>query len=195
MPQFDHSTLAFVDDEYDREHASGGWSRYATYLARNQHLLHDDGPLTAAEFACSTWQIATGPIMSPGYVRIRPDLHGITVVPATDDSRDVALRIEVPLRHSALAHRPDRRLGDWQPDLWGINRGPFQRLFEPDIDKALLLTTATLFLPVPRHMLLEPTDTQHCIRMTDEAMTLVKELTVWANAHAHLVNDLIGGTQ
>ncbi|MFG2904012.1 hypothetical protein ACGF13_02925 [Kitasatospora sp. NPDC048286] len=193
MPQFTHGTLAVVDDEYDREHASGGWSRYATYLARHQHLLHEDGqPLTAAEFACSAWQIATGPIMSPGYVRIRPDLHAITVVPAADD-QGVALRVEVPLRHTALAHRPDRRLGDWQPDRWSTDRGPFRRLFEPDIDEALLLTTATLFLPVPGHVLLEPTDGRHCLRMTDEAMTVVKELTIWANAHAHLVTDLLGG--
>ncbi|MFF2076368.1 hypothetical protein ACFVXG_16605 [Kitasatospora sp. NPDC058162] len=196
MPQFTNGTLAFVDDVHDREHASNGDSRYGSYLARNARLLHDDGqPLTAAEFACSAWQIATSPVMSPGYVRIRPDLHNITVVSATGDNRDVALRIEMPLRHAALAHRPDRRLNDWQPDLWSTDRGPFQRLFEPDADKALLLTTATLLLPVPDHLLIEPGSAKPGQIMTIEAKSVVKELTIWANAHAHLVNDLLGGAR
>ncbi|MFF2075375.1 hypothetical protein ACFVXG_11570 [Kitasatospora sp. NPDC058162] len=196
MPQFTDGTLAIADDIHDREHASNGNSRYGSYLARNARLLHDDGqPLTAAEFACSAWQIATSPIMSPGYVRIRPDVHAVTVVSANGDSRDVALRIEVPLRHSALAHRPDRRLGDWQPDPWGSDRGSFWRLFEPDADKALLLTTATLLLPVPDHLLIEPGSAELGPIMTIEAKSVVKELAVWANAHAHLVNDLLGGAR
>ncbi|MFB7663945.1 hypothetical protein ACFC1R_08355 [Kitasatospora sp. NPDC056138] len=190
MPQFTNGTLAVVDDVHDREHASNGDSRYGSYLTRNARLLHEDGqPLTAAEFACSAWQIATSPIMSPGYVRIRPDLHNITAV-QTDDN-ELALRVEVPLRHTALAHRPDRRLGDWQPDLWSVDRGPFRRLFEPDVDKPLLLATVTLLLPVPDHLLIEPGSAEPGWIMTLEAKSVVDELVVWANAHAHLVNDLL----
>ncbi|WP_051836564.1 hypothetical protein [Streptomyces sp. NRRL WC-3742] len=191
MPQFTDGTLAVVDDVHDRERASNGDSRYGAYLARNKRLLHEDGqPLTAAEFACSAWQIATSPVMSPGYVRIRPDLHAVTVVPAAHN--EVALRVEVPLRHSALAHRPDHRLGDWQPDPWGTERG-FGRLIEPYADKALLLATATLLLPVPDHLLIEPGTAEPGPIMTIEAKSVVEELAVWANAHAHLVNDLSGG--
>lgn len=193
MPEFEQSKLTFVDDVYDREQATDGQSRYAAYLASNAHLLHNDGEqLTATEFACSAWRIATAPIMSPGYVRIRPDLHAIAAESATADADQVALRITVPLRHAALAHRPDRRLGDWQPDPWG-ERGPFRRLVEPDTDKPLLLATATLLLPVPDHLLIEPGTTQPGRVMTIEATSVVRELAVWANAHAHLVTDLLGG--
>ncbi|MFJ9693424.1 hypothetical protein [Kitasatospora sp. NPDC101183] len=193
MPQFTLGTLAVVDDKYDREYASDGGSRYGAYLARKARLLHEDGqPLTAAEFARAAWQIATSPVMSPGYVRVRPDLHAVTVVPAEDN--EVALRIEVPLRHHALAHRPDHRLGDWQPDPWS-NDDDFRRLIEPYTDKALLLATATLLLPVPDHLLIEPGSAEPGRIMTIEAKSVVQELTVWANAHAHLVNDLTEGVR
>ncbi|MEV7600471.1 hypothetical protein AB0O91_24160 [Kitasatospora sp. NPDC089797] len=196
MPQFTDGTLAVADDFHDRRDASDGYSRYGSYLARKASLLHDDGqPLTAAEFARAAWQIATSPIMSPGYVHIRPDLHGITVVSTTGDTRDVALRIDIPLRHAALAHRPDRRLGDWQPDPWGTGRDPYRSLWEPygpNPGKTYLLTTATLLLPVPDHLLIEPGTAKPGWSMTIEAKSVVNELVVWANAHAHLVTDLLG---
>jgi hypothetical protein len=62
-------TAFWVDDDYDREYASDGVSRYAHYV--NQHppfkpWTDNDQDVELAVFA---WDRATGPIMAPGYVR------------------------------------------------------------------------------------------------------------------------------
>ncbi|WP_052391036.1 hypothetical protein [Streptomyces sp. NRRL B-24484] len=196
MPEFTIRTLAIADDTYDRDRASDGHSRYGAYLDRNAGLLHDDGaPLTAAEFAFSTWQIATSPVMAPGYVRIRPDLHSLTVVSAGEDGHDVALRVSVPLRHRTLATWPARMVADWQADPWATDHG-FTALTEPEpAGRTALLVTATLLIPVPAHILHAPTVATPGLEMTRQAKQAVKALTGWANDHAHLVNELNGGAR
>lgn len=61
----------WIDHDYDREHASDGVSRYGAYLrdARFEAWTDDDQRVELAEFA---WERATGPVMSPGYVRYHP---------------------------------------------------------------------------------------------------------------------------
>ncbi|MFD5564980.1 hypothetical protein [Kitasatospora griseola] len=191
MPDFTSSTLAIADDVADRRDASDSHSRFGSYLALNAHRLHDDGqPLSAQDFAFTVWRIATAPVMSPGYVRHRPDLHGIDLVPYSEDL-DVAVRITVPLRHHQLAAPVDHRLADWQRDVWATADG-FTALAEPrHTGRAALLTTATLLLPVPDHVLIAPTATEPGRKMTSQAKDAVTALVIWANAHAHLVNDLI----
>ncbi|MFD7642318.1 hypothetical protein ACFV4P_16850 [Kitasatospora sp. NPDC059795] len=194
MPDFTRSTLAFTDDVADRRDSSDARSRFGTYLARNTGLLHDDGdPLSAREFAFSVWQIATAPIMSPGYVRHRPDLHALTLVTHGEDMDQVALRIDVPLRHHHLAARPDHRLADWQRDVWATADG-FTALTQPSHPtRPALLTTTTLLLPIPEHTLVAPTATRPGREMTDQAKNAVNALVVWANTHVAFVNDLISG--
>jgi hypothetical protein len=58
----------WVDCDYDRENASDGISRYGAYLrdtAFEPWTDHDQ----AVEWAVFAWRRATGPVMSPGYVR------------------------------------------------------------------------------------------------------------------------------
>jgi hypothetical protein len=65
-------TAAFwVDDEYDRDHASDGVSRYVAYIrdVAFEPWTDDDQRVELAAFA---WDRATGPVMSPGYVRRHP---------------------------------------------------------------------------------------------------------------------------
>ncbi|MFJ5883251.1 hypothetical protein [Kitasatospora cineracea] len=52
---------------------------------------------------------------------------------------------------------------------------------------------AALLLPVPSHVLVAPTVAVPGREMTVQAKAAVKALVVWANAHAHLVNDLLAG--
>jgi hypothetical protein len=61
----------WVDSGYDREHASDGISRYGAYLrdAAFEPWTDDD---QATEWAVFAWEQATGPVMSPGYVRYHP---------------------------------------------------------------------------------------------------------------------------
>ena len=64
-------TAFWVDRDYDREHASDGISRYGAYLrdAAFEPWTDDD---QAVEWAVFAWRRATGPVMSPGYVRYHP---------------------------------------------------------------------------------------------------------------------------
>ena len=65
------ATAFWVDRDYDRAHASDGISRYGAYLrdvAFEPWTDHDQ----AVEWAAFAWRRATGPVMSPGYVRYHP---------------------------------------------------------------------------------------------------------------------------
>src|SRR5262249_27987381 len=58
----------WIDGDYDREYASDGISRYGAYLRdATFEPWTDDGQ--AVEWAVFAWRRATGPGMSPGYVR------------------------------------------------------------------------------------------------------------------------------
>ncbi|WP_033820904.1 hypothetical protein [Kitasatospora sp. MBT63] len=192
MPEFSTRTLALTDDRADRENASDGFSRFGAYLAHNPGLLHDESePLTAKEFAFFTWQIATSPVMSPGYVRIRPDLHALALVSAGEDGDDLALRVDVPLRHRALAEWPATIVGDWQADPWAAGDG-FIALVEPErTDRTALLITATVLIPVPAAVLVAPTTAVPGEEMTWTAKRAVNALVDHANTHAPLLGDLL----
>ncbi|MEU8511610.1 hypothetical protein AB0C76_08495 [Kitasatospora sp. NPDC048722] len=196
MPEFSESVLAITDDADDRERASDGRSRYGAYLAaRADQLLDDGAPMDAASFAVAAWRIATSPVMAPGYLRIRPDLAALT--PVITDNYRMILRIDVPLRHRALTNRPPRT-DDWSTyrPAWGDERWP--RLTEPDPQisgRPALLVTATLLVPVPADILTDPSADRPGPAMTREAKAAVKALARHANDHAHLVNDLTGGTR
>jgi len=65
----------WVDRDNDREHAGDGVSRYGAYLrdaAFEPWTDHD----RAVEWAVFAWERATGPVMSPGYVRYHPRVLG-----------------------------------------------------------------------------------------------------------------------
>ena len=61
----------WVDRDYDREYASDGVSRYGAYLRDAAFEPWTDGD-QAVEWAVFAWGRATGPVMSPGYVRCHP---------------------------------------------------------------------------------------------------------------------------
>jgi hypothetical protein len=78
--------LCWVDADYDRARASDGVSRYGAYLRSHTEAfepLHgpDAGGITldAGEFAAAALRVATGPIMSPGYLRWHPRVQGFNV--------------------------------------------------------------------------------------------------------------------
>ena len=195
MPQFTDQTLALIDDEYDRANASDGSSRFRSYLAVNAGRLHEDGaPLSAVDFAHAVWRIATSPVMSPGYVRIRPDLAGVTLVTSGVDYDQLALRIDVPLRHRVLARRPAGRPGDWERDPWSSSN-EWAAAIEPGLRGPALLLTATLLVPLPEHALTAPSVARPGPAMTRQAKQTVWAIAEHANASAHLVADLAGGAR
>jgi hypothetical protein len=70
--------ICWVDEDWDRTNASDQVSRYGAYLRGHTELFDpwreapDGITRDAGEFAIAALQVATGPIMSPGYVRWHP---------------------------------------------------------------------------------------------------------------------------
>ncbi len=66
--------VCWVDEDWDRANASDRVSRYGAYLRGHTELFDPwrDAPSRITqnpnEFAIAAFQVATGPIMSPGYV-------------------------------------------------------------------------------------------------------------------------------
>ncbi|MFF7452907.1 hypothetical protein [Kitasatospora sp. NPDC008115] len=194
MPDFDRFTLAIVDDIRDREQASDGRSRFGAYIAQHADDFHDNGePLRPVEFAAVAWSVATFPVMSPGYVNVRPDVQPLTV--HRDYDGRAVLGAKVGLRHHGLAHRPTGRPLDWERDPWGRHDDPWPVLVGPELtDRPAVLVAATVLVPIPDGILLQPTAARPGRTLTREAKTVVAALTAHANTHlAPLVNDLLGG--
>lgn len=93
--------LVWIEYQHDRDAASDGVSRYGVYLRQN--LKQFDQDQDRKSFAASAWYVATHE-MTPGFVRFRPDLHGIDLDQDEYDHGLVAT-VHVPLLapRSALA--------------------------------------------------------------------------------------------
>jgi hypothetical protein len=177
---FPGAALVTVDDATDRERASDGRSRFGAYLRQHAHRLHIDGePLDAYEFAAVVWPIACPPVMTPGYIRLRGDVHEIAPVWAENDGggQHLAFEVRVPLAAPVPAgwdgwHRTRRERDSEQ--VWQ----------DPGTDRPALLTTATLRLPAddtwglpaPRH-----TDPA---RLVDDAKQAVAAIARAVNEYA-----------
>ncbi|MFJ9605444.1 hypothetical protein ACIRS1_03710 [Kitasatospora sp. NPDC101176] len=182
MPEFDRFTLAVVDDGYDRRHASDGHSRFGAYLDRHAGLPQDgEPPYTAAEFAVVAWGIATVPVMSPGYVHLRPDLLAVTAHLAEDDPTGLVMRLTAPVPHHALATRPrPGRWLDWERDCH--HHGPWSPTVEPIPDhRPTLVLSAYLCLPIPTDVLITPTTNRTGAMLTHEAKASVAVLAEHVN--------------
>ncbi|MBA8825312.1 hypothetical protein FHX42_002663 [Saccharopolyspora lacisalsi] len=84
------------DDQYDRDHASDGESRYGAYLRRNlaSFLDIDDWPTgDPLEFAAAAWRVAQSPVMSPAYVTAHPRVLSTSV--GWDFEHCLAITVEV----------------------------------------------------------------------------------------------------
>ncbi len=81
------SRVCWIDADWDRSQASDGVSRYGAYLRSHANLFDDawredalDGiTQDPGEFAIAAFRVATGPIMSPGYVCWHPRVLDHTV--------------------------------------------------------------------------------------------------------------------
>jgi hypothetical protein len=119
MVAWNDQLLVYVDDSYDQEYADNGVSRYGAYLRQRPNEFRNswsDEPepiKTPEEFAVHAWQVATPPVMSPGYVRIRPDLHRVSLH-RDDDDGSLYAEVRVPLRHHDISGETKRLPYAWQ---------------------------------------------------------------------------------
>jgi hypothetical protein len=177
---FPGAALVTVDDTDDRERASDGRSRFGAYLRQRAHRLHTEGePLNAYDFAAVVWRIACPPVMAPGYVRLRGDVH--EVVPVWGENRDgdqrLAFEVRVPLAHQAPAgwdgwHRTRRERDSEQ--VWQ----------DPGTERPALLTTATLRLPTDDTWDLPTPWHTDPARLLDDAKQAVAAITRAINEYA-----------
>ena len=158
-------TAFWVDRDYDREHASDGISRYGAYLrdaAFEPWTDHDQ----AVEWAVFAWRRATGPVMSPGYVRYHPRVlaarlersgwdgslaAGVNLVSAWPEQLKTALA-----RGVRLGGR-DAYWQDWPTEYRGGEIISYYEPSEADVAaRPYLLATVSLQFTVPSAALPEP---------------------------------------
>jgi hypothetical protein len=159
------STAFWVDRDHDREQASDGVSRYSAYLRDATFEPWSDHD-QAVEWAVFAWRRATGPVMSPGYVRYHPRVLAARLERSSWDGSLVAgvdLVSSWPeLLKAALAR--GLRLGDrdasWQDWPTEYRGGDTVSYYEPSqadvAARPYLLTTISLQFTVPSAALPEP---------------------------------------
>lgn len=185
--------LVQVDKGYDRERASDGFSRFGEYLRLNANLFRDaweDEPAPVkdpAEFAVHAWRVATSPVMAPGYVQWRPDLHGVTL---HRDEYDHALyaEVRVPLRHGHL-YVGEKRFPyawqDWSPESGGYSSIGYEGLEEPhETKQPAVLASAVVRVPGREWTDLVTPSAYEGRRLTNEAMETISLVVQHVNADA-----------
>jgi hypothetical protein len=150
--------VCWVDADWDRSQASDGVSRYDAYLRIRSHAEEfapwhgEDAPdgitRDAGEFAVAAFRVATGPIMSPGYVGWHPRVldHQVSRGDNPEPGRlvvQVTLAISLPLWLGS----PWR---SWTPDLGRDWREPADDRHAGLARLALRWPLATSALPRPR---------------------------------------------
>ncbi|MFJ7280673.1 hypothetical protein [Kitasatospora sp. NPDC098663] len=149
MTAWSKTTLVSVDRDEDREKASDGNSRFGVYLTQYHRSRfdpwEDGGTLSAAEFAAACWDIATPPIMAPGFAQRRPDLLGITAR-LTEEDRALFFDVAVPI-HPTRDQMPDYRWRSWSTENDVFDDSGYRYHYEPEGDRPALLTTTVVRIP------------------------------------------------
>jgi hypothetical protein len=151
-------TAAFwIDDDYDRENASDGVSRYGAYVRRSSALAEcwdstwDDPQVRRARFAEAAWATATTPVMSPGLVRRHPRVISAAVqFNAWDATLAGAVQLITPWPQPLASSRGWQRETWWQD--WPMELLGGRRWREPDEHElaghAYLMASAWLVFPL-----------------------------------------------
>jgi hypothetical protein len=155
----------WVDCDLDREYASEGISRYGAYLRGatfEPWTDHDQ----AVEWAVFAWRRATGPVMSPGYVRCHPRVLGARLERSSWDGRLVAgvdlvsswpERLKTALAAGLGLGGRDAYWQDWPTEYRGGDTISYYEPSEADVAaRPYLLATVGLRFTVPSAALPEP---------------------------------------
>ncbi|MDI5967148.1 hypothetical protein [Streptantibioticus silvisoli] len=150
-PRWTPTRLVAADDSYDVRNSSDSVSRFGAYLRQNARPDEcADAPVSAEEFAAVVWRTATAPVMSPGYVRLRPDVAAVTPTWSEDGDGRLMFDVHVPLQHNALVTRQSAllRWADWQTGPRDPDARPYRPLWTPERAVDAVLTTTTVRLAV-----------------------------------------------
>jgi hypothetical protein len=158
-------TAFWVDQGYDRAHASDGISRYGAYLRDATFEPWTDND-HAVEWAAFAWRRATGPVMSPGYVRRHPRVLAARLERSGWDGSLAAgvnlvsswpEEIKTPLARSVRLGERDAYWQDWPTEYIGGDITCYYEPSEADVAaRPYLLATLSLQFTVPSAALPEP---------------------------------------
>ncbi len=187
------AVLVWIDEEFDRDSASDRVSRYGAYLrshAERFQPLWDESraaggiTLDPVEFAAAVFNVATGPVMSPGYVRWHGRVVGFAVG-FGEDPEPGRLVCSV-----TLATSPPLRL---PPGRWvGWHREGGWRWLDPPSDRHAAL--GRLELRWPEQRLPQPAAAQWPgVPNLDDARAAVRAVVDEINATAGPVLALLEG--
>jgi hypothetical protein len=158
-------TAFWVDRDYDRAHASDGISRYGSYLRDVTFEPWTDND-QAVEWAAFAWRRATGPVMSPGYVRHHPRVLAAWLERSGWDGSLVAgvnlvsawpAQLTTALARGVRLGDRDAYWQDWPTEYLGDDTASYYEPSEADVAaRPYLLTTVSLQFTVPSAALPEP---------------------------------------
>jgi hypothetical protein len=130
----------WLDQDFDREHAGDGSSRYGAVVRSRTDLFDESwGDIAPVSFACTAWRLATEPILSPGFVRWhRRIVHAVCVRNSWDGGLGAHVRLVSPWPAELTWSREwwrDRGWRDWpqtfgqylQPTDQDLSRNPHLR--------------------------------------------------------------------
>ena len=158
-------TAFWVDCDYDRAHASDGISRYGAYLRDAAFEPWTDND-QAVEWAAFVWRRATGPVMSPGYVRYHPRVLAAQLERSGWDGSLVAgvhlvspwpEEIKEPPARTVRFGDRDAYWQDWPTEYLGGGAVSYYEPSEADVAaRPYLLATISSQFTVPSATLPEP---------------------------------------
>jgi hypothetical protein len=164
-PMSTAAAVFWVDRDYDRSHASDGISRYSAYLRDASFEPWTDND-QAVEWAVFAWERATGPVMSPGYVRYHPGVLAARLGRSSWDGSLVAGVTLVSLWPEEIKTVLSRaiRLGDrevfwrdWPIECLGGDTVSYHEPSEADVAaRPYVLATLSLQFTVPPAALPHP---------------------------------------
>jgi hypothetical protein len=159
------ATAFRVDQDYDRAHASDGISRYGFYLRDATFEPWTDND-QAVEWAAFAWRCATGPVMSPGYVRYHPRVLGTHLERSGWDgslAAGVTLVSAWPEQFAPALARPvslgdrDAYWQDWPTEYLGGDVVSYYEPSEADVAaRPYALATICLQFTIPSPAVPEP---------------------------------------
>jgi hypothetical protein len=193
------TALVRVAEDHDREMSDSNApleSRYGSYLAQHLDDLWEEDRTDPKAFLVWAWRIATGPVMSPGYVQIRPDISAVRLAQSESDGR-LLVEVGTPVGHGQLAQgvRPPYTMRDWESDPYSYSSDGPQRLQAPkDESRPALLLSAVLRLPADDWTLYQPTGKWMAEELLiDDAKRAVAAAVEHINSDAwHRIAKLIG---
>jgi hypothetical protein len=145
--------VCWVDEDWDRSNASDRVSRYGAYLRGHTELFDpwQDAPggitQDPGEFAIAAFRMATGPIMSPGYVRWHPRVLDYKLDRGLDpEPGRLVCSVTLATFPSLWLGSPWRGWTEWFGDPWR----------EPEDAKHAALARLELRWPIPDATLPRP---------------------------------------